>query len=84
MNGAVRVEMPKKQAPDWKLKAKKSDLSPKELQWQEKAREETLRKNFEARQRRAERAKAGDTLVVNAQLPLLRALKLGVSCCSRA
>eukprot|EP00961_Rhodomonas_salina_P056695 761667-Rhodomonas_salina.1 len=56
--------MPKKQAPDWKLKAKKSDLSPKELQWQEKAREETLRKNFEARQRRAERAKAGDTLVI--------------------
>eukprot|EP00281_Chroomonas_sp_CCMP1168_P026799 CAMPEP_0206254060 /NCGR_PEP_ID=MMETSP0047_2-20121206/23493_1 /ASSEMBLY_ACC=CAM_ASM_000192 /TAXON_ID=195065 /ORGANISM="Chroomonas mesostigmatica_cf, Strain CCMP1168" /LENGTH=80 /DNA_ID=CAMNT_0053680329 /DNA_START=323 /DNA_END=562 /DNA_ORIENTATION=+ len=56
--------MPKKQVPVWKAQAKKSDLSPKELMWEERRKQANLEANYAARQKRAERKKMQDALEV--------------------
>eukprot|EP00960_Hanusia_phi_P074969 768351-Hanusia_phi.AAC.14 len=47
----------KKPQPAWKQDSKKSGMSPKELQWEEKKRMETLQANIEFRQKRSQRGK---------------------------
>ncbi|EKX54636.1 hypothetical protein GUITHDRAFT_100110 [Guillardia theta CCMP2712] len=55
--------MPRKPQPAWKQESKKSGLSPKELQWEEKKRIETLQANVEFRQKRSQRGKEQEEML---------------------
>lgn len=50
ISGKKGTEMPGKRVPAWKAKAKSSDLSPKELLWQERQKDSNMQANAAARQ----------------------------------